>query len=321
MSKIDKFIRWLVAIWFMALIINTHQASASPAGQKTVQQETTAKPGQFLQQKLANGTLKKGSLVILDLDDTTITTPEGQWLGRSEMFYRLVDKEQRRSPDRTRQEIVNDIDPLLSFVYSRVPVQLTDSILPEVIQQLNSQNVLVIGMTARGMPVADVTRSQLKEVGITFSDTGAERLIALPEDRHFIVEHGVVMAGQGNKKGEVLTALINEKVLPVPEQVMLIDDRDRHLNTVRDALERFDPTITYRPVLCNYLKDKKRFNAIESEQQLFDFLYQWRDDKEVAHFVEQDAYSQGFIARCRNIPDRQKQCEGLQKQFGVQPAL
>ncbi|UYM14105.1 hypothetical protein [Endozoicomonas euniceicola] len=111
MSKTNKLIRWLVAIWFMAFIINPCQSSADSARKKQEQQETTSQPGLFLQQKLNDGTLNKKSLVILDLDDTTITTPEGQWLGRSEMFYYLVNKEMQRNPGRERQSVVADIDP------------------------------------------------------------------------------------------------------------------------------------------------------------------------------------------------------------------
>ena len=308
MLKSNKFIRWLVAIWFMALIINPYQTSAA----------TTSQPGLFLQQTFNDGTLNNQSLVILDLDDTTITTPEGQWLGRSEMFYYLVDREMQRNPGRTRQSIVDEIDPLLTMVYGKVPVQLTDETLPDTINHLISKGVTVIGMTARGLPVADATRRQLKEVGITFSDTGAERFIALPGDRQFVVEHGVVLAGQGNKKGEVLIALIENKLLPKPERVMLVDDNDRHLDSVQQAVMSFDSDITYVPVLCTYLKGKKRFDSVESEQQLLDFLYQWRHDRAVSNFVDQDAYSQGFIARCKAIPAREKQCSVLLKQFGLQ---
>ena len=318
MSKTNKLIRWLVAIWFMAFIINPCQSSADSAHKKQEQQETTSQPGLFLQQKLNDGTFNNQSLVILDLDDTTITTPEGQWLGRSEMFYYLVDKEMQRNPGRERQPVVADIDPLLTMVYGKVPVQLTDKTLPDTINRLISKGITVIGMTARGLPVADATRWQLKEVGITFSDTGTERFIALPGGRQSVIDHGVVLAGQGNKKGEVLIALIEHKLLPKPEQVMLVDDHVRHLDSVQQAVMNFDSGIAYVPVLCTYLKDKKRFDPVASEQQLLDFLYQWRNDKTVANFVEQDAYSQGFIAQCKAIPAREKQCRVLLKQFGLQ---
>ena len=84
----------------MAFIINSSQAASDSSLQKPTLQETTSQPGLFLQQKLKDGTLNKQSLVILDLDGTTITTPEGQWLGWPEMFYYLLDKEMQRHPDR-----------------------------------------------------------------------------------------------------------------------------------------------------------------------------------------------------------------------------
>ena len=71
-----------------------------------------------------------------------------------------------------------------------------------------------------------------------------------------MLEHGVVLVGQGNKKGDVLIALMEHKLLPTPQQVMLIDDHSRHLNSVQQAVMNFDSGITYAPVLCTYLKGK-----------------------------------------------------------------
>ena len=118
-------------------------------------------------------------------------------------------------------------------------MQLTDKTLPDTINHLISQGVTVTGMTARGLPVADATRWQLKEVGITFSDTGTKRFIVLPGGRQSVIDHGVVLAGQGNKKGEVHIALIEHKLLPKPKQVMLVDDHVRHLDSVQQAVMNF----------------------------------------------------------------------------------
>ena len=313
MRKGCKFIRVLVAIWFMTLSINTIEAK-----EPEMEFARTAQPGEFLKQKLEAGEFGSRTLIILDLDDTTITTPEGQWLGRSEMFYHLVKAEGARFPDKTRQEVVDEIDPLLSLVYKKVPIQLTDSTLPEVFEQLNRKGVTVIGMTARGFPVADATNAQLKQAGVMFSDTGPVRMIAIDKERSFRVEHGVVMVGQGNKKGEALVALLEQEVLSMPDRVMLVDDHQRHLDSVRDSLNSYKTDIAYMPVLCTFLDGRKSFDPVESEQQLLSFLYQWRHDSQIEAFVKQDVFSQRFIARCKTMGQTENpHCLPLQKYFDI----
>lgn len=314
MQKGGQFIRLFVAIWFMALIINPLVASEG-----SLEPARTSQPGLFLEEQLKQGLFDSKALVILDLDDTTITTPEGQWLGRSEMFYYLVSKELEQAPGKTRQQIVNEIDPLLNLVYARVPVQLTDPTLPGVFQQLQDKGIIVIGMTARGFPVADVTNAQLQATSVRFTDTGPAQMVSINENRQFRIEHGVVMVGQGNKKGEALVALLKEKILPVPKQVMLVDDHERHLNSVRDALTGYLPAVSYQPVLCTYLEGRKPFDANESEQQLLAFLYQWRNDDELSRFIRQDHFSQCFISNCRSSgPAAYPQCHSLQQHFNLQ---
>ena len=124
---------------------------AEPYPLKTVQ------PGKYLETLLPHEGDLSNTLVILDLDDTVITSPEGQWLGRSEMFYDLLNKELKASPGRSKKEIAEAIDPLLIEVYKRVPVVLTDKCLPEAIKQYQKKGALVIGMTARGHMLWDTT--------------------------------------------------------------------------------------------------------------------------------------------------------------------
>ena len=273
-------------------------------------------PGQYLKQSLESGQIKPGALVILDLDDTTITTPEGQWLGRSEMFYHMVDQEIRRNPDKDRMQIVREIDTLLLQVYPYTKVQLTDPELPEAINNLEGRGIKVIGMTARGLPLTSITLDQLRQAGITFSDTGPLRTIALNGAKQVRIDKGIVFANQANSKGDTLLALQANHVLNIPGQVMLIDDHQRHLLSMRKALESYDSEVVYQPVLCIYLADKKNFSPEESEQQLLAFLYEKRNDAEISGMIQTSPFSQNWIRRCQNNPAaNRKHCETLVRQF------
>ena len=122
---------------------------------------TTSQPGQFLKEWMQANNFPKDTLVVLDLDDTTITTPEGQWLGRSDMFYDLLDREQKKYPEKNKDQLAAMIDPLLIAIYERVPVVATDHKLPSVIRSMQERGVQVIGMTSRGHTTKEVTLYQL----------------------------------------------------------------------------------------------------------------------------------------------------------------
>ncbi|MGI9273302.1 MAG: DUF2608 domain-containing protein [Endozoicomonas sp.] len=275
----------------------------------------TDKPGEFLnrQMQIKDSAINSNTLVLMDLDDTTITSPEGQWLGHSDMFYYLLKREMAAHPEKSKTEVAEAIDPLLLEVYRRVPVILTDETLPEVIERLKSHGVTVLGFTARGRENNEVTIEQLQRADILFTDTGSSRFLAIGDKRSFRMEKGVVFVSHVNRKGETLVALLKSGNLKKPRQVMLIDDRQSHLDDMAKALSDFDPAIDFQPVLCTYLEDKRPFDAGESERQLLDFLYQWRGDDVFSQLIRKDPFTRSFITRCERIPGvNSKSCRELQ---------
>ena len=272
---------------------------------------TTAQPGAFLSEFfseffsefLKSRATEKQSLdevlVILDLDDTTITTHEGQWLGRSAMFYDLLDHEMQLFPKERKSHIAERIDPLLSAIYKKVPVITTDTELPRVIRELQGKGIKVIAMTARGQRVKDITMEQLDRVGVNFSDLGDPRWIALKGERQFRVErHGVVFVSHGNKKGEVLVELMNEGEGNIPKEIIFIDDREKHLWDVRDAVREYNKDIKFTPVLCTYLENKMTYDSKQAYLQMIQFLVEKKDDEEIKKLIEKDPYTISVIDRC-----------------------
>lgn len=229
------------------------------------------------------------------------------------MFYHLLAKEQKAQPGRTKQEVAGTIDPLLEAVYRRVAVTATDDQLSDVLNNLKTRNIMVIGMTARGKAVSSVTQEQLKRANISFYDTGPMREVELDGKRSIRMEHGVVMVSHGNQKGESLIALIKQGYLEHPTQIIMIDDRQKNLDNVAQALTRFDQSIRFNPVLCTYLKTTPPFNAVESEREMIDFLYQWRKDPEINRFIKQDLFTQKVISDCPDHASSSKACRALKK--------
>ena len=283
------------------------------ANAEQIPQQETSKPGQYLQTFTRQYPAPDELLVVLDLDDTSITSPAGQLLGRSDMFYHLLTKEQKAQPGKTKKEVAETIDPLLEAVYRRVAVIATDDQLPDTLNNLKARNIVAIGMTARGQGISAVTQEQLKRANITFYDTGPLREVQLKDGRTIRIEHGVVMVSHGNTKGESLVALIKQGFLEHPSQVVMIDDRQKHLDDVAAALANFDKSIMFNPVLCTYLQTTPPFDAAKSEREMINFLYQWRKDPEILRFIKTDSFTRKVINNCPEASALKKACKTLRE--------
>ncbi len=298
----------IIAVCPLVITISSVRASAT---------ETTSRPGEFLNVLFVRDDHLTNTLIILDIDDTTITSPDGQWLGRSDMFYDLLTQQQKMSPNSSRAELSERIDPLLVAVYHRVPVVLTDPELPGIIATLKKQGSTVIGMTARGKKVREVTLKQLEATGIEFSDIGESRWLELEGERQVRIERGVVFVSHGNKKGETLLALLKEGRVKVPHHTVLIDDRLRHLDDVEASLSEWPQSIKYTPVLCTYLKDKPPYDSVEAERQLMELILTQKNDPVFDRLIREDDFTRQFIRRCPEImPKHRSQCSDLKDQAG-----
>lgn len=276
------------------------------------EQLATAQPGQFLEEWMVQHNYPKDILVLLDLDDTAITSPKRQLMGRSDTFYHLLKEEQKLHPEKSKVEVAESIDPLLIPIYFRVPVVPTDERLPEVLKSLKSRNIKVIGMTARGRTLDGVTKDQLERAGIEFADLGPDRKFYLDEKRYIRIIDGVVMVSHGNKKGESLVALIKAGILKKPAQVMLVDDRQRHLDDMAQALKGFDPSIRFNPVLCTFLDTQPEFDPQAANDELIAFLHKSRNDPEISSLIKTDPYTHKVIDQCKSLTKRnQRYCDVL----------
>ena len=263
---------------------------------------STHQPGAFLKHWMEAHDYPSDTLVILDLDDTAITTPDGQWLGQSAMFYDMLNPLKQRYPDKRTSELAHVVDPLLTEVYKRVPVIATDPLLPDVLKALIDRDITVIGMTARGGNMADVTMMQLSKAGIRFSELDeTSRRIDLDSHRQFRVEQaGVVFVSQGNSKGETLVQLLNRDFIKRPERVIFIDDRKKHLNSVFESLTGYPSAIDYLPVYCSYPETKEKYDSTKARHQLIRFLKESKNIFEVNQLIKQDPYTRDLLSECRD---------------------
>ncbi|PJE78660.1 hypothetical protein CI610_02397 [invertebrate metagenome] len=260
--------------------------------------EKTPKPGHFLTHWLKTIDHPERILLLLDIDDTLITTPPKQWLGRSELFYDYLRREQHRQPQKTQVEIASQIDPLLIAVYERTPSILTDSTLPEAIEQLRKKGIIVLGITSRGEQLWPLTLKQLTQKNIVFSSITTEKQFSNKNKMPITIREGIIFASHGNTKGETVRALLKTSwIKPSIKHIVMIDDQQRHLNSVGDTLVDY-PALSFQPILCIFPQTSAPYNASEAEQQLEQFLWQWRNDPVIKKLVQEDLFTRQILNNC-----------------------
>ncbi len=279
------------------------------------QMEETALPGKYLDNLIRKQDDLKNTLVIMDLDDTTITSPEGQWLGRSEMFYDLLKKEMNDAPGQSKKSIAETLDPLLIEVYWRVPVILTDKTIPQNIEKLKERGATVIGMTAKGSTLWDVTLDQLKQTHVQFSDISVPDGFEIGGNKRVVVKNGVVFVSHGNTKGEVVKALVNSELVQENlNAIVMIDDRMGNLDSVAEVIRRnYSKQVHYTPVLCTYPNSVRKYNSSEAVEQLEVFLANWQKDSVIASLIKTDPFTRKFLKQCASSSNskQNKQCQAL----------
>ncbi|WP_461535677.1 DUF2608 domain-containing protein [Spongorhabdus nitratireducens] len=275
-------------------------------------QPETSRPGEYLEAWFSQSSDLKGTLVLLDLDETVLTTPVGQWLGHSLMFYYLRDELQAQDTSLSRQQAAATVDVLLEVVYPRVPLALTDSRLPKVISQLRHKGAEVIGMTSRGLGIKDITLWQLQQAGIQFTDTGEPRWVPLDQERQIRLEGGVIFVSHGNKKGESLNKLLIEGKQPFAaiKRVVMVDDKQRHLDDITASLKELKEGLQpeFQAILCTFPRVHGDYRPHEGSRQLMHFLNRWRADVVVSQLMLNDHYTRGLMRAYQPEPDRKCPC-------------
>ncbi|MCY4330316.1 MAG: DUF2608 domain-containing protein [Endozoicomonadaceae bacterium] len=267
----------------------------------------TSTPGQFLKKWMNKIKADSKTVVFLDLDDTVFSQPPNSII-RSDIYYFLRGNEKAKYPEMAEKEIHQRIRPLLMNVTNDLSYQLTDKLLPEVINELTRRGVTVVGLTAREKRFIPVTLKWLKQLNIQFSPVAEEAITDKTFHSPVIVKQGVLFAG-GNKKGDIITALLRSKKIPQPEQILFMDDRADHVNSVDRALTAWDSKIKVSLVQCTYPEVAfKPHNGELITKELLRHLadgYQ-NQNKTVAKLLQTDPYTRELIASQYNISQNDK---------------
>ena len=289
----------LIALLFITLPIF--------AGYGSLKQDNidkTENPGEFLSKWQLEHSPLETTLILLDLDDTCISAPDDNWLGSSVMFYQLLAHETRRT-EKTTEQPINYIYPLMLQVSSLTPVVLTDDQLPQAVSNLIQQGVVVLGLTARGNDFIKFTPHQLEGVGLHFDQRIGDHIFTLENKEPIQVRDGVVFVGNHNTKGEAVTELLKSGKLPYqPSKILLMDDRLEHLNSTQEALQAYQSDIEFIPVLSTYpQKHHQNYQDNVAREKLLHFLYEHHEKSAINSLIQTDPFTNDIISKqCANLP-------------------
>jgi hypothetical protein len=165
-------------------------------------------------------------LAIWDLDQTVLCSPT-QWGGEA-WYYHLID--QYRAAGRSEKLAILEANRDWEAAQSVIDVGLMEPMTAGTVHALQTAGWRVMGLTTRAIGFAARTFAQLASVGVDFRLAApSDRSCRLREDVTY--ENGVLFVGPLNPKGPWLEKFLGQ-IACRPAQIVLIDDRRAHLETV-----------------------------------------------------------------------------------------
>lgn len=222
------------------------------------------------------------TLVVFDVDNTLFESSLN--IGGVPWFFHLLEKLQAKGlPEKEAEKKLYQVWVQLQHV---VPMKLVEPETPSVVQALHEQNIKTIGLTARGMTLAQRTHQQLEGLDIRLHQNTihAEDLI-IDEEAGFV--KGVLSMEATGNKGERLIQLC-EKIGYSLKRVVAIDDVPHFLEGLQNTLGKHDVPfvgiryggadqrlVTFDPArayveLREVMGDSEHFKLIESAMEVGD---------------------------------------------------
>lgn len=175
-------------------------------------------------------------LVVFDLDNTLMAMEQD--LG-ADQWYDWQKELQAEDP--CSPMLVEDRLAVQGALYFASAMRLTQDDGPALISELQQQGLSVMILTSRGADYQLQTFRELRRHGFRFYPTapgpqGGYAGVFVPEggSRPALYEDGVFLTA-GQHKGDMLKALLAKTDTPLPEVIVMADDKAHNLQAVLDA--------------------------------------------------------------------------------------
>lgn len=172
------------------------------------------------------------TLILLDIDDTLLipvqTLGTDVWFTSRLEHYLQIKKDYCEALDRALAE--------WEAVRHVTKVKIVEEGTDKIINDMQKNHIVVMGLTTQGLALATRTVMQLKSLSIDLSKTAPS-----PEDHYFINGSNGVLYRQGilftsgTSKGEALIKFLNT-INYYPKHVVFINDKRSHLQDVEKSI-------------------------------------------------------------------------------------
>lgn len=204
------------------------------------------------------------TLVIFDIDNTLAHPTEE--LSSDEWFCHLVNTKMAQGYD----EITSVYYALPAAYYAQfnVPLQATESHIPDLIKQLTDQGIAVMALSTRSLFIAERTLEQLDAINIHFSLSSVDTNdLVLPMKYPCYYKNGILFTGN-NDKGKALQSFLNSMNY-YPSAIIFVDDKMKYLLSVEKTANKLNvPFYGIRYSGCD--ERVRTFDMTKAEKQWFE---------------------------------------------------
>ena len=205
-----------------------------------------------------NDALKRVSYntwLVLDLDNTVMES--SLELGGDQWFTSLLDHANLSEPDKKLAFL--SVIAIYHAVQAYIRAKAVEPEIVTIVKALQHIGIPVLGLTARDYSIRHSTIRQLDDIGIDFSINPIEQV----DEAGY--EHGIIFCSGGDK-GVALKRFLEGCRLR-PQHVVMLDDREKHLQHVKVAVEGLG--ITFDGLRYGFLDEKvSQFDKRTASHQL-----------------------------------------------------
>lgn len=208
-----------------------------------------------VQEHIKKHTQENDCWVVWDLDNTVMCPANEDGFGGD--FWFAASLEKLMKAGLPLFDAVDKILPEYFTIQYGLPMKPVEDHVITVIDELQKQNITVLGLTARSGPLVERSVVQLNEINVSFAKTHPQSNNPKMFD---LLSFGAryyegILFCDNNTKGEVLTALLNN-LDRLPKKIVFIDDREKHVACVKKAAENLG--ITFIGLRYGYLDEQAR---------------------------------------------------------------
>ena len=188
------------------------------------------------------------TIVLFDLDHT-IFESKNYGYGHLNWFYDEVEKGTAKGQN--EKAIIFNLFPHWLVSQQNMQVKPVEEITPHLIKKLQHKGLMVIGVTARQVPLVDLTLNHLKEINIDFSSKKLPDVIIYGFQAPTEMKSGIIFCSEYNSKGKILKAYLDKQNI-FPKKIVFVDDSIRHLHAVTKVYSEVEVIGLHYPLVAEY---------------------------------------------------------------------